>query len=130
MTMEHIDLLLDAVHGALREGRLSGLATLSDALETALAAAAAPDRAALEQLAIKARRNARALEAAARGVRAAQRRLAEFAPCNRVSWATARRVRVTRLACRHSWPGGSRIAQILGNGPGRFSELLELRPAS
>ena len=76
--MEHIDSLLDAVHGALREGRLSGLATLSDALETALAAAAAPDRAALEQLAIKARRNARALEAAARGVRAAQRRLAEI----------------------------------------------------
>lgn len=69
---------LDRVYHALRSGRLEGLAAASQALETELARLDPADGAGLEVLRHKAQRNAACLEAAARGVRAARRRLAEI----------------------------------------------------
>ncbi|MCE2738834.1 MAG: hypothetical protein LW703_10790 [Rhodobacter sp.] len=69
---------LDRVYHVLRSGKLEGLAAASQALETELAQLDPADGAGLDLLRHKAQRNAACLEAAARGVRAARRRLTEI----------------------------------------------------
>ena len=69
---------LDRVYHLLRSGKLEGLAAATHALEAELARLDPVDAAGLEMLRHKARRNAACLDAAARGVRAARRRLAEI----------------------------------------------------
>ncbi len=69
---------LDRVYHLLRSGKLEGLAAATQALEAELARLDPVDAAGLEMLRHKARRNAACLDAAARGVRAARRRLAEI----------------------------------------------------
>ena len=68
--------VLDAMHGAVRAGDLAALAPLGDELEAALDGFPA-DPAALEGLRARAERNLACLEAAARGLRAARRRVEE-----------------------------------------------------
>jgi hypothetical protein len=69
---------LDSIHAALRAGRLCDLAVLTRALEESLGAADRFGATDLGRLRAKAARNAAALAAAGRGVRAAGRRLAEI----------------------------------------------------
>jgi hypothetical protein len=69
---------LEDLHLLVRRGRLTELGGAAEALESALAGAGPVDRAGLERLQRLARRNAESLSAAARGVRAARRRLAEI----------------------------------------------------
>ena len=69
---------LDRVYLLLRSGKLEGLAAATQALEAELARLDPMDAAGLELLRHKAQRNAACLDAAARGVRAARRRLAEI----------------------------------------------------
>jgi hypothetical protein len=69
---------LDAAFESLRSGRNDGLGRLSDALEAEAATPGDVDATELEVIRRKAQRNAACLEAAARGVRSAQRRLAEL----------------------------------------------------
>ena len=69
---------LDRVYHVLRSGRLEGLAAATQALEAELARLDPADPAGLDLLRHKAQRNAACLDAAARGVRAARRRLAEI----------------------------------------------------
>jgi hypothetical protein len=72
-----LETLLDAVHGALRAGDLAALAPLTAAM-AALTPAALP-KDALQRLQRKLRRNEACLQASARGLRAARRRMAEIA---------------------------------------------------
>ena len=69
---------LDRVYQVLRSGTLEGLAAATQALEAELARLDPLDAAGLDLLRHKAQRNAACLDAAARGVRAARRRLAEI----------------------------------------------------
>ena len=69
---------LDRVYQVLRSGKLEGLAAATQALEAELARLDPLDAAGLDLLRHKAQRNAACLDAAARGVRAARRRLAEI----------------------------------------------------
>ena len=69
---------LDRVYHLLRSGKLEGFAAATQALEAELARLDPVDTAGLEMLRHKARRNAACLDAAARGVRAARRRLTEI----------------------------------------------------
>jgi hypothetical protein len=69
---------LDRVYHLLRSGRLEGLAAATQALEAELARLDPMDAAGLDLLRDKAQRNAACLDAAARGVRAARRRLTEI----------------------------------------------------
>jgi hypothetical protein len=69
---------LDEIRNLLRQGRLTELAPVTDALERAIAAADPIAPEGLRRLGDTARRTATALAAAARGVRAAHRRLAEI----------------------------------------------------
>ncbi len=69
---------LDRLHLLLRSGNLGGLAAATQALEAELARLDPMDAAGLDLLRHKARRNAACLDAAARGVRAARRRLTEI----------------------------------------------------
>ena len=69
---------LDRVYQVLRSGKLEGLAAATQALEAELARLDPADAAGLDLLRHKAQRNAACLDAAARGVRAARRRLAEI----------------------------------------------------
>ena len=69
---------LDRVYHALRSGKLEGLAAATQMLESELARLDPTDGTDLELLRHKALRNAACLEAAARGVRAARRRLTEI----------------------------------------------------
>jgi len=69
---------LDRVHDAVLSGRLDGLAAATTAMEAGLARIESVGLADLELLGRKAQRNADCLDAAARGVRAARRRLAEI----------------------------------------------------
>lgn len=72
-------LILDAVHGALRRGDYAALPSLTAAMEEAVDSldTVPPDEVRL--LRAKLERNAACLLAAARGLRAAKRRLAEIA---------------------------------------------------
>ena len=69
---------LDRVYHLLRSGRLEGLADATQALEAELARLDPTEAAGLYLLRHKAQRNAVCLDAAARGVRAARRRLTEI----------------------------------------------------
>ena len=69
---------LDRLYQTLRSGKLEGLAAATQALEAELARLEPMDAAGLDLLRQKAQRNAACLDAAARGVRAARRRLAEI----------------------------------------------------
>jgi len=74
-----LERLLDRMHAAVLAGNLSDLATVAPELEAALAGLATLDERALaERLRRKAARNATCLQAAARGLRAARRRIAEI----------------------------------------------------
>ena len=74
-----LETLLDAVHAALRAGDFAGLPALTTAVE-ALATDALPrDAAALRTLQRKLQRNEACLQASARGLRAARRRMTEIA---------------------------------------------------
>ncbi len=75
---EEISARLDEIRNLLRQGRLAELAPVTDALERAIAAADPIAPEGLRRLGDTARRTATALAAAARGVRAAHRRLAEI----------------------------------------------------
>lgn len=72
-------LILDAVHGALRRGDYGALPALTVAMEEAAAGLEPMGHDAVRALRIKLERNAACLLAAARGLRAAKRRLAEIA---------------------------------------------------
>lgn len=74
--MTPLDLLLDRAADALLVGDFSALAALTSQIESA--SVTLPDRASAERLQRKAQRNARLLEAASRGVRAARLRVAEI----------------------------------------------------
>ena len=78
MAIDRLSAELDRVYHVLRSGRLDGLAAATQALEAELARLDPMDAAGLELLRHKAQRNAACLDAAARGVRAARRRLAEI----------------------------------------------------
>jgi hypothetical protein len=71
--------LLDQVAEALLAGDLAALAALAPMVEAGAAALSAPDPANADRLRVRAKRNARLLEAAARGVKAALGRLTEIA---------------------------------------------------
>lgn len=75
---ENLASALEHLHLLVRHGRLAELEAASVALESALVEAGPIDRAGLVRLQGLARRNAESLAAAARGVRAARRRLAEI----------------------------------------------------
>lgn len=79
-----LESLLDAVHAALRAGDFAGLRALTQAVEAletgALETGALPrDAAALRTLQRKLQRNEACLQASARGLRAARRRMTEIA---------------------------------------------------
>ncbi len=71
--------ILDMMHSAILSADFAALAALTPNLETAVSAAeTARDLALLRRISAKANRNAACLLAAGRGVRAAQRRIAEL----------------------------------------------------
>ncbi len=72
-----LETLLDQVAAALMAGDLASLARLTPGVEAARITPA--NRAEAERLQMKARRNARLLEAATRGVKAARLRMTEIA---------------------------------------------------
>lgn len=74
-----LSLILDAVHGALRRGDYDALPALTVALDAAAGGLAPMDPNEVRALRAKLERNAACLLAAARGLRAAKRRLAEIA---------------------------------------------------
>ena len=78
MAIDRLSAELDRVYHVLRSGKLEGLAAATQALEVELARLDPADAAGLDLLRHKAQRNAACLDAAARGVRAARRRLAEI----------------------------------------------------
>lgn len=71
--------LLDAAHDALLAGDLAALDRIGDGIEALAHSLAESDSATARRLRDKAERNARLLEAAARGVKAALGRLTEIA---------------------------------------------------
>lgn len=75
--MTQLETLLDQTATALLAGDLAALARLAPEIEAALDAPP-PDRASAERLQWKAQRNARLLEAASRGVKAARLRMTEI----------------------------------------------------
>ncbi len=77
--MPDVEIELDALYEAIRHGRLDVLQGASDRLTAAVADLGPEDVARLERIRRKAARNEAGLLAAARGVRAARRRLAEIA---------------------------------------------------
>lgn len=70
--------LLDQTRAALMAGELTGLAELAERTERLAAAVPRTDRATAERLRRKAERNARLLQAATRGIKAARQRLTEI----------------------------------------------------
>ena len=94
-----LDSLLDLAADALLRGDLAALAGLTQAIE-AQADTPPQDRAMAERLRVKADRNARLLQAAGRGVRAARARLADIAagPVLTTYDSHGRRESVARLA--------------------------------
>jgi hypothetical protein len=76
--MTPLDDLLDQVRAALLSGDLSALSALDEQIFAASNRLAAPDMATAHRLHRKAERNARLLQAAGRGLRAARERMAEI----------------------------------------------------
>ena len=74
--MTPLEALLDQAAAALLAGDLAALARLTPEIEAARIAS--PDRASAERLQAKAQRNARLLDAASRGVKAARLRVTEI----------------------------------------------------
>lgn len=74
-----LESLLDAVHAALRAGDFAGLRALTQAVEALETGALPRDAAALRTLQRKLQRNEACLQASARGLRAARRRMTEIA---------------------------------------------------
>ena len=74
-----LESLLDAVHAALRAGDFAGLPALTQAVEALETRALPRDAAALRTLQRKLQRNEACLQASARGLRAARRRMTEIA---------------------------------------------------
>jgi hypothetical protein len=74
--MAQLEALLDQVATALLDGDIAALARLTPEIEGARIAA--PDHMSAERLQRKAQRNARLLEAASRGLKAARLRLSEI----------------------------------------------------
>lgn len=77
MQGDAIEHLLDQMHAAILVADFGALAQLTPPLEAALAGLRQPNQALLQRISRKAARNASCLQAAGRGVRAAQRRLTE-----------------------------------------------------
>ncbi len=77
--MTPLEDLLDQTHGALLAGDLAALAGLDDRLSAAAEALPTLNLATARRLQRKAERNARLLQAAGRGLRAARDRMAEIA---------------------------------------------------
>jgi hypothetical protein len=77
--MVPLDDLLDRTAEALLSGDLATLGALTARMEDCVATASAPDQATANRWQSKALRNARLLEAASRGVKAARRRVVEIA---------------------------------------------------
>ncbi|MGL5008442.1 MAG: hypothetical protein ACRC6I_01065 [Paracoccaceae bacterium] len=69
---------LDAVHAALLDGDINQIAPLTRRVEVLMTNPETPSEAELTIIRAKAMRNARTLEAAMQGLRAASRRLAEL----------------------------------------------------
>lgn len=74
-----LESLLDAVHAALRAGDFAGLRALTQAVEALETGALPRDATALRTLQRKLQRNEACLQASARGLRAARRRMTEIA---------------------------------------------------
>jgi hypothetical protein len=74
--MANLEALLDAAAEALLVGNLAALSQLTPQIESV--SITPPDRATAERLHAKAQRNARLLQAASRGVKAARLRVAEI----------------------------------------------------
>lgn len=74
-----LESLLDAVHAALRAGDFAGLPALTQAVEALETGALPRDATALRTLQRKLQRNEACLQASARGLRAARRRMTEIA---------------------------------------------------
>jgi hypothetical protein len=74
--MANLEALLDAAAEALLAGNLAALSQLTPQIESV--SITLPDRATAERLHAKAQRNARLLQAASRGVKAARLRVAEI----------------------------------------------------
>lgn len=77
--MTPLEDLLDLTHAALLAGDLAALSGLDDRLSAAAEVLPPPSLATARRLQRKAERNARLLQAAGRGLRAARARLAEIA---------------------------------------------------
>jgi hypothetical protein len=77
--MTPLEDLLDRTHAALLAGDLAALSGLDERLAAAAEALPAPSLATARRLQRKAERNARLLQAAGRGLRAARARMAEIA---------------------------------------------------
>lgn len=76
----HLEAALDRVHDALLAAKFNELPKIVAETERLLAAfQAVPDKASAARLRHKANRNSQCLQAAARGLRSAQRRLVEMA---------------------------------------------------
>lgn len=73
-----LDAVLDRTYDALLAGDLLALGALSEMLDSLTSALPGLERATADRLRLKADRNGRMLQAAARGVRAARGRLAEI----------------------------------------------------
>lgn len=76
--VDEIEAILDQIGETLRQGHLSALAGLEARLTVLEPALADTDQSRLMKILMKAERNERLLRAARRGVRSAQRRLAEI----------------------------------------------------
>ena len=74
-----LETLLDAVHAALRAGDFAGLPALTVAVEALETGVLPRDPAILRALQRKLQRNEACLQASARGLRAARRRMTEIA---------------------------------------------------
>jgi hypothetical protein len=77
--MSLLEDLLDQTHAALLAGDLAALSGLDERLSAAAGALPTPSMATARRLQRKAERNARLLQAAGRGLRAARARMAEIA---------------------------------------------------
>lgn len=77
--LDDLETLMDTLHAALRAGQIEQIADLVTQIEEKLAEVSPADRHLLRRLQAKANSNGQLLEAAGRGIRAAQRRIAEIA---------------------------------------------------
>jgi hypothetical protein len=78
MQIEALSRALDAVHAAIISGRIDALGPLTDVITDNVARLATATEPQMRRLRDQAARNALCLQAAIKGIRAAQRRLAEL----------------------------------------------------